>query len=158
MGWASLALPSAPGLCICHPAISLSEVGFSWQIKTPKRVRLDVGHLMGGNGGVSDAARCLFSGHQSKPGSQLLEEPLQSHPAGSPPDPLLQRRSCASAGYEPRFLFTQTVWINTYPRSTLPVNSPCTRCRNISRHIQLTSLHWLCRESKHHMFKTDFAD
>lgn len=74
---------------------------------------------MGHNGGVSNAIRCLFSSYQSKPGCQLLEESLQSHPAGSPPDLLLQHRSCASTGYEPRFLFTQTVWITTYPRSTL---------------------------------------
>lgn len=36
--------PLTPGLSICHPAISLSEVGFSWQIKKPKYARLDVGH------------------------------------------------------------------------------------------------------------------
>lgn len=104
---------------------------------------------MGDNGEVSDATRCLFSGHQSKPGCQLLEEPLQSHPVLH-----LICRSSTGLGYEPHFLFTQPAWITTYPRSTLPINSPCTRCRNISHRTQVTSPCWLCRESKHPTFKT----
>ena len=64
---------------------------------------------------------------------QLLEALFPWQPS----DPLLRHRSCASVGYEPRLLFTQTVYITSHP--TLPTNSPCTQCGNISIHIQGTA-------------------